>query len=149
MVLDFSHLVSDVANPLFKHIFSNGNNRSYSESKWFDSECAQAKRIYKDALAIFNNNNSTESRLSLCNKKKSYKSLIRKKKRAYKINMADELTRLKNSKPKDFGSILKTSGRLLTHKFLLMISAIILKGFFSDIQSTFIEQVENLNSNSD
>jgi hypothetical protein len=103
MVLDFSHLVSDVADPLFKHTFSNGNNRSYLESKWFDAECAQAKRIlYIDALAIFNNNKSTESRFSLCNKKTFYKNLIRKKKRANKIKMTDELTRLKNSKPKDF-----------------------------------------------
>jgi hypothetical protein len=50
-------------------------------SKWFDSECKEAKRLYRNALVIYNNTHRDVDRLELCRLKQNYKNIVKTKQR--------------------------------------------------------------------
>ena len=88
MVINFSEKICEVADPLFLRVNLKSNSKHiniYSEKLWFDAECYEAKRLYKQYLNAFNENKMYANRLEHCKFKNIYKHLVRKKKRAYKM----------------------------------------------------------------
>ena len=83
LVLHFARAISDVADPLFKKTtHSKGIHTTHiSNQDWFDGDCINALRVYKEALHNFNINQSHANRVELCNCKKGYKLIVRKKKK--------------------------------------------------------------------
>ena len=65
LVKQFTNIVRDIADPLFiKRVnkYPQFERHTISDSdKWFDQECSEAKRLYKDALHIYNNSHSQGS----------------------------------------------------------------------------------------
>ena len=103
MVSSFSSKISEVADPLFMKRKSLNKTRSrYAESQWFDTECYEAKSLYKQYLREFNRCKSYENRFQLCEFKTKYKTLIRKKKRGFMLKKAQQLTELQKHRPTDF-----------------------------------------------
>jgi hypothetical protein len=105
----FTDLLNDVAKPFFEKQFlvkgPHGFDRmstSNDQSRWFDGECRESKRLYKNALHTFSVDNTNGSRHALCEKKKSYKACIRKKKYLFKLQQKKELEDMRRKKPKDF-----------------------------------------------
>jgi hypothetical protein len=70
--------------------------------EWFDRECIESKKKYISALNAFNGNKSIDNRHLLFERKRSYKLLMRKKKRVFKTKKSRELCKLRKSKPKQF-----------------------------------------------
>jgi hypothetical protein len=56
----FSNIICDVADPLFKHVYNNKHMFNI-DMKWFNSECVNAKQLYKQTLYDFNCNKSYEN----------------------------------------------------------------------------------------
>ena len=104
LVSHCTRAISDVADPLFKKTtHSKGVYTTHSSNlDWFDGDCINALRVYKDALQNFNFNHSHANRAELCNCKKGYKLIVRKKKNGYKMKQSFELRKLKNQNAKEF-----------------------------------------------
>ena len=109
MICQFSTCIQDIADPLFKKcVVRNSKNVIKNfDNKWFDGDCAEAKRLYKKAMYDFNNSKCTQNREHLCEKKAAYKRLIRKKKRLYFLRQSDQFTNLKSKNPKEFWNFFK------------------------------------------
>ena len=82
----------------------NENQQRVKNKQWFDSDCTVARRQYLEALNIFNTNKSDENRKSLCNKRLTYKKLIRAKKHKLKVKQSFEFENLRKKRLKDFWS---------------------------------------------
>ena len=93
LISHFARAISDVADPLFKKTtHSKCVHTTHSSSQqWLDSDCIYALRVYKEALDNFNFNQSHENRVELCNCKKGYTLIVRKKENSYKIKQSIEL----------------------------------------------------------
>ena len=66
MVSSFSSKICEVADPICMKRKSLNKTRSrYAESQWFDTECYEAKSLYKQYLREFNRCKSYENRLQL------------------------------------------------------------------------------------
>jgi len=104
LVLHFARAISDVADPLFKKTtHSKGIHTTHiSNQDWFDGDCINALRVYKEALHNFNFNQSYGNRVELCNGKKGYTRIVRKRKNGHNIKQSFELRKLKNQNPKEF-----------------------------------------------
>ncbi|XP_060584147.1 uncharacterized protein LOC132740284 [Ruditapes philippinarum] len=100
IVLKFSKIIQDVAEPLFKR--KGRKKGGNSDCSWFDEECYEKKHNYLNALSIFNNYKNETNRHILCDLKKEFKNIVRKKKRQYRLKRAQELSELKTSKPREF-----------------------------------------------
>jgi len=106
MLNEFSEIVRVVANPLFSKSCYFKNKTSFRacdhNNDWFDHECVEYRKRYLDALNKFNSNKTYENRMVLCEHKKYYKGIIRKKKNTkYKKKMI-EIEALRKSKPREF-----------------------------------------------
>ena len=107
MLLLFTNSIRDIADPLFSKecIFKDQvafENYTSSNKEWFDSECIDARNLYLDALRCFNTDKTFNNRKVLCERKKEYKNIVRKKKCCdYKRRM-DKITELRKSKPSEF-----------------------------------------------
>ena len=101
LVSHFARAISDVADPLFKKTtHSKGVHTTHSSKQdWFDGDCINALRVYKEALHNFNINQSHANGVELCNCKKGYKLIVRKKKNGYKMKQSLEQRKLKNQNP--------------------------------------------------
>ena len=104
LVDNFSSLIERSAEPYFKHTCSRkcGIVRNTAHKEWFDQECVVMKQRYVQALRSFNTSKTVENRHVLCNYKAEYKTLIRKKKRQFKIRKARELYDMRRKNPKQF-----------------------------------------------
>ena len=113
-VSDFVDVINEVASPLFKRQVNiesrctSGVNRS-TRAKWFDDECREKKIEYINALRTFNTDKSTINREHLCDKRKVYKNLIRRKRRKYHFIEMKKIENLRHKRPKDFWRLFKTS----------------------------------------
>lgn len=113
-VCDFVNVINDVASPLFRKQVNaqpDGNfrvNRS-TRAKWFDNECREKKVVYNEALKMFNLNKSAVNRQDLCDKKKAYKTFIRRKRRRYEFEEMKKIENLRHKKPKEFWRLFKKS----------------------------------------
>ncbi|XP_053405174.1 uncharacterized protein LOC128558910 [Mercenaria mercenaria] len=148
LILNFSKVICEVADPLFKRCNNSKRNQFFNNS-WFDADCTTAKRKYKQALFVFNQNKSQEDRNSLCNAKKEYKCIIKFKKRAHKIQKSKELAELKKSKPKDFWKHFKkktsvSGADIKVNEFHEYFSKM-----FDDIRTTVVNEAEDFNSKDD
>ena len=67
LVSHFARAISDVADPLFKKTtHSKGVHTTHSSNQdWFDGDCINALRVYKEALHNFNFNQSHGNRVDL------------------------------------------------------------------------------------
>ena len=104
LVDNFSSLIERSAEPYFKHTCSRkcGIVRNTVHKEWFDQECVVMKQRYVQALRSFNTSKTVENRHVLCNYKAESKTLIRKKKRQFKIRKARELYDMRRKNPKQF-----------------------------------------------
>ena len=101
MVLSFSEIICNAAKPIFEHTLKqhgNENQQRVKNKQWFDSDCTVARRQYLEALNIFNTGKSDENRKSLCNKRLTYKKLIRAKKHKFKVKQSREFENLRKKK---------------------------------------------------
>ena len=150
MVSSFSSKICEVADPLFMKRKSLNKTRSrHAESQWFDTECYEAKSLYKQYLREFNRCKSYENRLQLCEFKTKYKTLIRKKKRGFMLKKAQQLTELKKHRPRDFWkhfgkSKFVSSSPIHIEDFKQHFSDV-----YSNIGNSLIEEVESYISSAD
>ena len=86
MLNEFTEIIRVVADPLFSKscYFKNKTGfKTYDHNNdWFDHECVEYRKRYLDALNMFNLNKTYENRMVLCEHKKYYKDMVRKKKNA-------------------------------------------------------------------
>jgi hypothetical protein len=106
VVDNFSLIIRECAEPLFSKSCRENKigftDNVFSSKQWFDTECRVAKGVYKDALRQFNNERTDRNRVVLCEHKKSYKSIVRKKRRQYMVKKRDEILNLRHSNPRQF-----------------------------------------------
>ena len=73
-------------------------NKNTKGAAWFDTECREAKRESKENLRKFRKTRKPEDRKDYADSNKSYRRLIRIKKKEFKRNKAALLaTNLKNA----------------------------------------------------
>jgi exonuclease III len=83
----FNDCLKSAAECMNKNISSKKNNNAI----WFDEECKQAKHISRKCLKMFRKKRDEENRHCYIQSRKSYKSLVKQKKREYKKNLAEQL----------------------------------------------------------
>ena len=111
----FTETIRSVADPLFSKSFTYCNNPTFDTSQvlknadWFDRECKESYRIYQHYLRLFNNDKTDVNRETLCDKRREYKKLIRKKKSLCYKNKMKEIEDMKYRK-------LGTSGNILNQR---------------------------------
>lgn len=98
---------------------------------------------------IFNKAKTLENRLNLCNEKKIYKCIVRKKKRAYKIKKSKEIVDLRTRKPKDFWQYFKKKSKQSSADISINDFRNYFENLFNDIKTTVIEDVENFDKTGD
>lgn len=147
MIDKFTSIIREVTEPLFKYNMkykSSNKSNSFTNKEWFDRDCIEAKTLYRQALSNYNIYKSYENRVELCASKKSYKNMVRKKKRAFILNKSKELENLKSKRPKEFWKFFKkkqhVDSNISTDDFKEYFA-----GLFSDIRTTLIEEVESFN----
>ena len=111
-VNNFLTILNDVATPLFKTTTYKKDgcfNVKYStRAKWFDDECREKKELYNVALRQFNTYKTVDTRYVLCDdRKKDYKTTVRRKRRAYKFAEMKKIESLRHKKPKDFWAVFR------------------------------------------
>ena len=106
----FSTLITDIAEPLFafttrssnrKYIYTDENNLG-KKNDWFDNDCRKAQAEYLASRNNFTRCKNTINRIEMCDKKKFYKQLVKRKKRLYEKKKCSELTNLRHAQPKSF-----------------------------------------------
>lgn len=113
-ICDFVKVIDEVASPFFKRQMNFdskgtlGANRT-TRAKWFDDECREKKIVYINALNTFNIDKSILNRQYLCDKRKEYKNLIRRKRRKYHFTEMKKIESLRHKRPRDFWRLFKTS----------------------------------------
>ena len=113
LVNDFTTIIRNVADPLFEGNVKNSNGTYFTDvsvgkrAEWFDNECTQYRNVYLESLRVFNRYKSTGNRELLCDNKKKYKDLCRKKKRCYENKKFNQIENLRKRKPKDFWKFFK------------------------------------------
>ncbi|KAL4221122.1 hypothetical protein ACF0H5_019381 [Mactra antiquata] len=115
-VRNFSNLVRDVADPLFKRCTYENKSVQFVDNKvndkdWFDRECFHAKQRYLEAQRIFQRCKSEYSRIELCKIKNEYKMLIRNKRRDYEATQLKKMEKLRFSRPKEFWKHFKNKSK--------------------------------------
>jgi hypothetical protein len=149
MVEDFSVLIQSTADPYFKQ-HSKRNVASNCNREWFDQECRVTWQDYQQALRLFNINKTVENREVLCDSKLRYKSLVKKKKKGYKLLKSKELSELRRKKPRDFWKYFKhnaspdNSCTISPDEFRDYFS-----NLFNDIHATQIDEIDNFSNNHD
>ncbi len=121
---NFTRLFREAADPLFRKVRPNYKHVGFSSTfcktaKWFDTECKNAKLVYRQALRDFNNCRSDENRYNLCDEKKTYKTFIKKKKNLYVDSKRKEIENMRHSKPRDFWKLFKRKNSHSQNKILL------------------------------
>jgi hypothetical protein len=138
---DFTKVLRSVTDPLFSKRCHVKSDYSFDDvfpvkhADWFDQECVNARNVYTEATRLFNSCKSDSNRIQLCESKKQYKHLIRKKKNAFKKQKMLELEKLKKNKPKDFWKYFKKKA----HNFNSGISLEEFKNYFSNLSNDFFE----------
>jgi exonuclease III len=114
VVRRFTDILREVADPLFKRCISTSNSKSayfidtaVNDKEWFDNECLQAKQRYVEAQRVFKRLKSDYSRNQFCSLKSEYKTLVKKKRQAFKAKQLLKIEKLKNSKPREFWQYFK------------------------------------------
>ena len=100
-------MINDIVLPKCqtKNVRLEGQNRKreYTEDKpWFNDQCKQKYREYKNALNVFNREKSTENHNQLMMKKSVYKKLENTLKKTYKKQEGNMIQSLRKSNPKQF-----------------------------------------------
>jgi hypothetical protein len=96
MVDSFSTLIQSTFNPYFNH-YLDCNVYSNCNKEWYDNECRFSRQEYQQALSFFFLNKTLSNRELLCNAKCKYKSLIREKKRIFKLREIEKYEPLKKT----------------------------------------------------
>lgn len=96
-----------ITDPLFSYTVNSSNTNQFrnTQSKlavWFDDECREAKQLYKSALHSYNLCRTFENGNFLCEKRKLYKALVKKKKRVHYRKKFKSIENLRHKKPQDF-----------------------------------------------
>ena len=103
-------------------------------------ECEQSKLRYLEALRVLNRSHTVLNRQYLCECKRQYKSLIRKKKRRYEMMKLDKLEQLRHSKPRDFWKYFKNkSNANSTHSIPLNS----FHNYFSNLENELFQNVND------
>jgi len=149
LVSHFTRAISDVADPLFKiTTHSKGVHTTHSSNlDWFDGDCINALRVYKDALQNFNFNQSHANRAELCNCKKGYKLIVRKKSNGFKIKQSFGLRKLKNQNPKEFWKFFNRKKKQVQHDIYLDDFKQDFSTIFDDIRTTKVEEADSFCQN--
>lgn len=117
VINDFTDIIRNVADPLFKKTCNSSYRPSFTDksvvkdAEWFDRECVDAKKLYLDALRLYNICKTDTSRIHFCKCKHDYKTIVRKKKKLSEIKKLADIERLKSSKPKEFWKYFKKNKR--------------------------------------
>ena len=75
----------------------------FPRNTWFDEDCKAAKKKFKNCAKLLKNNPSNEEvQKSFWSERRSYKALIRKKKRASVASLLKELREFKSNNPREF-----------------------------------------------
>jgi len=90
MLNDFTITIRSFADPLFTKRCQYKQRVCYDDNfvnnkNWFDSDCITARNTYRRALSQFNLMQPDENRIFLCECKRQYKGIIRKKMKIKKI----------------------------------------------------------------
>lgn len=89
LVNSYTDIVRNVADPFFVKCRINrpGFDCNYRDdnTKWFDDDCREAKRLYNAASRHFDISRSGAEKQELCRLKKISKDTIHRKSRAYKF----------------------------------------------------------------
>ena len=118
----------------------NDNKNTKPLNNWFDHDCYIAKKAYSDALNNFNVYKSELNRTVLFDKKRAYKILVKKKKRADKTRKAKELYDLRNKKHKEFWNHFKSKKSSTSDNIEIDSFKEYFAGLFNDIRSTQIDE---------
>lgn len=149
MINSFADIICSVSNPLFKHTVKTRSFTHSTNKDWFDAECINAQRIYKQALNSYNRDKSYESRQALCNLKQRYKSLIRKKKRSFIIKQSRNLETLKKRQPKEFWKFFSKQKQSTGTNISIQDFQNHFSRLFDDIRVNINEDAETFNEHSD
>ena len=148
LVGQFSELICDVANPLFKKTRTVSKEctymfeSQYANSSWFDNECRYAKKEYKNALRQFNIEKSIENRANLVAAKKTFKSTTRRKRRQYSLRETKILENMKYLQPREFWS--KFSSKRQNKSFNVSTSDFFeyFKSMFNEFSHNHVEEAD-------
>lgn len=145
----FTNIISEVASPLFKREYKNNVPSQANLNIWYDKECVDHKILYKRALHNYNSNQSEINRIELCKQRKTYKYIVRKKKRAYKLKEGRKLSELRKSKPREFWKYFKSNNQSCQNDITVEHFKNYFSDLFNNIPTTVINEVENFNDNND
>lgn len=113
LVNDFTTIIRKVADPLFEKNVKCNSSSYFTDvsvgknAEWFDNDCRHYRNVYLESLRIFNRYKSPGNREILCDNKKKYKDLCRKKKRIFENRKFIQIENLRKGKPKDFWKFFK------------------------------------------
>ena len=114
---------------------TGGHKRRKSECKpWFDNNCREKYRLYKEALRIYNLEKSVENHRMLMEKKRSYKVLAIRLKRQYKRQEGNMIEYIRKRNPKEFYKLFSKRKNTINSSSKIKIDQ-------------FVEHFRNLNSN--
>ena len=82
MVRLFSEKISETGDPLFKRTRREFFYKSnvYDKTSWFDAECHEAKKNYRQHLSVFNSDRSYTNRMLCVTIKRYIKELLERRK---------------------------------------------------------------------
>ena len=111
VVDNFSTLILSSAEQHKKVISHNGNNtKRFSENNaWFDSECKDLQKEFKNAEQNFHIHGDNISRKHLCSLRNKYRKTCRIKKRNHESGCAINLANLSKTNPKQNWKCLKSN----------------------------------------
>ena len=105
----FCTIFRSVTDEMFSREIIQSNEPRFKETRknavWFDSECRDSKRIYYDAMTVYNRCKTQENREYMSKMKQNYKKIVRKHKSLYYRKQYKSIENLRHSKPKDFWNL--------------------------------------------
>ena len=102
----FTQYLTSKGNPYFAHTIKSDSNKFDShdknKQKWYNAECEQKRKEFKDALYKYNKINNETNCQSVFEKKKSYKYYCRKCKSDFTRTLGRKMDSMKSKSPKEF-----------------------------------------------
>jgi hypothetical protein len=108
VVDEISKLLLDCAKQTLgtKIKFSHNIHTTIKHKAWFNTDCRVARKNFHSAKYSYKLRKSYQNKMNLQNKSKTYKHIMNKSFKEFKIKNSDKFKTLKTNKPRDFWKIL-------------------------------------------
>ncbi|XP_053403102.1 uncharacterized protein LOC128558242 [Mercenaria mercenaria] len=112
----YTEYITNTANKYFEKQLTCQNyfftdNKSKERKRWFNDNCKEKRKLYREALEKFTCERSNENFILMKSLKKDYKYCVRRTKWEFNLKRGKEMNEMRRKKPREFWKMFKSKNQ--------------------------------------